>query len=154
MSYTPLWSTIVLSSLWDEPDVVCKVFITMLAVRDYDHVVRLSAYNLARAARKEEWEVLAALKVLAAPDTKRREKQKYDGRRIEKVSDGWLILNGEFYQEMMRKANRRSYKRQWQREHRQKEKAGPTGRETRYVKAHEAGDEAKADSIAAEGLNQ
>ena len=102
-TWTPLWSKIVDSSIWDEDDVVCKIFLTMLALKDVDHVVRMSAYQLAKRSRKTEVEVLRALEVLASPDTKRQEPQPFGGRRIRAVEDGWLILNGEKYREMVRK---------------------------------------------------
>lgn len=112
-SWTPLWSGIVESSLWDEPDPVIKVFITMLAIKDSDHVCRATAYQLAKKTGKTEVEVLDALKVLSSPDTRRHEHQDFEGRRIEAVEEGWLILNGEKYrekvsQEMARARNRRS----------------------------------------------
>ena len=148
--YTPLFSKIVESSLWDEPDYVVKIFLTMLAVKDRDWVVRRNAYNLAFLSRKTEEEVLGALKILASPDLRRKEEQKDEGRRIRKVEDGWLIINGSYYQEVMQRINGRLRNAERQRKHRSKEP--PTGREQRYVKALEEGDEPKADAIAAEGL--
>jgi len=107
-TWTPLWSGIVESSLWDLPDFVVKVFLTMLSVKDADHVVRRNAYAIGKLSRKSEQEVLDALKILSSPDKLRVEKQDYEGRRIEAVEDGFLILNGEKYrakvQEMMLKA--------------------------------------------------
>lgn len=112
-TWAPLWNGIVDSSIWDEPDFVVKVFLTLLALKDADHIVRLNAYQLGKRSRKTELEVLDALKVLSAPDTRRLEPQPFDGRRIEAVEDGWLILNGEKYRsmvslEMKRARNRRS----------------------------------------------
>lgn len=127
-SYTPIFSKIVDSSLWDEPDHVVKIFISMLAKKDRDNVVRANAFNIARWSRKTEADVLDALKVLAAPDTKRLEPQQYDGRRIEKVEDGWLILQGEYYQKLMMEVNMRAYKREKQREYRAAESSTPTSR--------------------------
>ena len=110
-TWTPLWSKIVDSSIWFEPDVVRIVFITMLAKKDSDHVVRGTAFNIAKWSNKTESEVISALKVLSSPDNKRIEKQPFDGRRIEKVDDGWLMLNGEEYRrkvsDEMRKARLR-----------------------------------------------
>ena len=123
--YVPLFSKIVDSSLWSEPDFVVKIFITMLVKKDRDNVCRGSAYNIARWAHKTEEEVLKALEILANPDTKRLEPQLFDGRRIEKVWDGWLILNGEFYQQIMKEANRKRYLTEKQREHRQKAAGKP-----------------------------
>lgn len=107
-TWCPIWSGVTESSVWDEPDYVCKVFVTMLARKDSDHIYRGNAYNLGRQSRKSEKEVLDALKILSSPDGRRIEKQEFNGRRIESVEDGWLILNGEKYrqkvQEEMRKA--------------------------------------------------
>ena len=119
--YVPIFAKIVDSSLWAEPDFVVKVFITMLAKKDKDNVCRGSAFNIARWANKTEGEVLEALRLLSSPDTKREEPQLYEGRRIERVADGWLVLNGEFYQRLMKSANRRESKTEWQREKRQEE---------------------------------
>lgn len=126
-SWSPLFSKIVDSSVWTEPDYVCKVFITMLALKDSDHVVRYNAFGLAARAHKTEKEVIDALKVLSSPDKKRLEPQPHDGRRIQRVDDGWLILNGQFYEDMMREVNRRVYKARKQREYRAREKAKQAG---------------------------
>jgi hypothetical protein len=93
---------IVDSSLWSEDDFICKIFITMLALKDSDDVCRLNAYQLAMRSHKTEKEVLEALKVLSSPDTLRVEPQPFEGRRIQAVEDGWKILNGEKYREMVR----------------------------------------------------
>lgn len=162
-TYAPLWNSIVDSSLWCEPDNVVKVFLTMMAKKDADHVVRGSAFNIAQWAKKTEKEVLAALKVLAAPDRTRLEPQPFDGRRIEKHPDGWLVLNGDKYRRMMREANRREYQRIKQAEYRDRKKLGKSaaqiraendGRSKRFEDAHNAGNQKACDEIAAEGLNQ
>ncbi len=118
--YTPLFSKVVDSSLWDEPDYVIKVFLTMIAKKDRDQVCRGTAYNIAQWSRKTEKEVLAAFKILAAPDTRRLEPQPHDGRRIERVEDGWLILNGKFYQDLMGTINRRAQKATYEKRRRER----------------------------------
>lgn len=144
MSYVPIWDGMLLSSLWEEDDLVLKVFLTMLLLKDYDHVVRKSAYQIARAALKTEEQVLWALDVLKNPDTRRKEPQEFEGRRVRKVEDGWLILNGKKYQEDMVSANRRAYKRKWEAEKRVKAKMGlnkgATAREGRAEAEYVAGD--------------
>lgn len=120
--YVPVFAKIVDSSLWSEPDFVVKVFITMLVKKDKDGVVRANAFNIAQWSRKSEEEVLKALKVLSSPDKRRIEPQANDGRRIQRVEDGWLILNAGFYQDLMRQANRREYQRKKQAEYRAKAK--------------------------------
>lgn len=149
--YSPLWSQITDSSLWCEPDVVVKVFLTMIAKKDMDDIVRGNAFNIAQWAKKTEAEVLEALKVLASPDTKRIEPQPFGGRRIEKVPEGWLVLNGAKYREMVRLATRREYQRLKQAEYRAKKSknAGkPLTGEQEYCEAMENGaSEASLDRI-------
>ena len=116
--WAPLFSKIVDSSLWAEDDVVVKVFLTMLAKKDSDHVVRGTAFNIGRWANKSEQEAIRALEVLSSPDTKRLEPQENEGRRIRKVDGGWLILNGAKYEEEMRRVSRQAYQAKWAREHR------------------------------------
>lgn len=149
-TWTPLWSKIVDSSIWCEPDTVRIVFITMLALKDSDHVVRHSAFQLGQRAKKTEDEVLKALKVLSSPDKKRLEPQPYDGRRIQRVEDGWLMLNGEEYRKKVSDEMRKARIRRAQSSYRQKHKvkkedkpasAGYKAREAVAVKVLEAGDE-------------
>ena len=137
--YTPIFSKIVDSSLWEEPDCVVKVFLTMLAKKDGDNVVRGNAFNISRWAKKTEAETLEALKVLSSPDTRRIEPQPFEGRRIEKVDEGWRLLNGEFYQNLMRDINRRAYKARKQSEYRSKagtrlKRGSPQAREIAAVR--------------------
>lgn len=113
-----------MSSVWSESYQVRILWTTMLAVKDADHVVRMTAYQLSKLANMAEDEVLEALKVLSSPDTRRKEPQPHEGRRIAKAEDGWLILNGEKYQRLMRKENRRDYQREYMRERRAGVKTG------------------------------
>lgn len=128
--WAPLFSKIVDSSIWDEDDMVCKVWVTLLALKDSDHVVRKTLYQIGRAARKSEEDVLKALKVLASPDTKRKEEQEYEGRRVKKLEDGWLILNGNLYEKLMRQISRQVYQAKWVREKRAKMKGTGSRTET------------------------
>lgn len=124
-TFTPLFSKIVNSSIWTEPYYVRVLWLTMLAVQDSDHVVRYSAFSLAQAGKMTEGEVLEGLKILSEPDTKRIEPQEHEGRRIEKVEDGWLILSGEKYQKMMQTIFHRARNREAMRERRRMEKVEP-----------------------------
>lgn len=142
-TWAPLWSGIVASSLWDEPDHVVKVFMTMLALKDSDHVYRGDAYALSKESRKNELDVLEALKILASPDKRKISPQEFEGRRIQAVEDGWLILNGEKYRaqvqkEMKRLRNARAQKAY--RERRQKLQHGGTFAERTFEQAEKNGD--------------
>lgn len=113
---------IVDSSIWDEPDYVCKVFITMLALKDSDDVCRTNAYQLAKRSRKTEEEVLDALRILSSPDKRRLEPQPHDGRRIMATDDGWIMLNGAKYREMVQDEMRKARWRRAQAQKRKKER--------------------------------
>lgn len=130
-TWAPLWSMIVGSSLWHEPDYVIKIFLTMLALKDEDHIYRGSAFELADRSKKTEQEVLDALKILASPDRRRIEKQEHDGRRIQAVEDGWFVLNGEKYREMVQREMKRARDRRAAKAYRARQKII-----TRFVPRH------------------
>lgn len=136
-SWAPLWSQVVDSSLWEEPPFVRVLFMTMLAKKDADHICRSDEYRLHKMANLSEQETAEAIKILSSPDTKRKVfKQEFEGRRIERVPEGWLILNGEKYRAMIQKLRRRAYKAQWQRDNRSQQLPG----EARANKAYGDGD--------------
>lgn len=116
MGYTKLFSDIVMSTIWREPDHVRILWITMLALREHDNVVRGSIPGLADAARITIEQCEDALSKLLAPDKYSRTKTN-DGRRIEEVAGGWFIINGEFYRSKLSENDRREYNRKKQREY-------------------------------------
>jgi len=135
-SFAPIFTKILDSSLWEEPYTVRLLFVAMLALKDADHVVRYNDYQLHRRANLKLAEVGEALKILASPD-QRRGQQEHEGRRIRKVADGWLVLNGQEYEEQMRAISRRVYQARKQREYREGKKLagrGPLAGEATYLK--------------------
>lgn len=149
--WSPLWNGIVDSSLWDEPDCVCKIFITLLALKDVDNIVRKTAYQIGHHSRKKESEVLEALKILQRPDKRRLEPQEHEGRRIKRVEEGWLILNGQKYRDLVKQEARRASLRKAQAKFRENQKLLRQGKplpgEMAAVQALDNGDEAGADAI-------
>ena len=101
MSWIPMYSGVVNSSLWDLDDGVIKVFLTILAEKGPRDIYTGTNYALARSARKTEEEVVAALKVLSGPDTLRKEEQSHGGARIARVEGGWHVINAAFYRKKM-----------------------------------------------------
>ncbi len=145
VTFSPLFASIVCSSLWREPDYVVKIFLTMIALKGRDHMVRMGTYELADFAKKTEQEVIDAIKILEAPDTRKLEPQPFEGRRVERRDGGWFILNGEKYQsqmqEMFRKARnaaRMKKKREAEAVKKGSVPKGPFGPGTRE-QAYEAG---------------
>jgi|SRR5579863_2681439 len=95
--FSLLWQSILRSSLWvQESKETRLVWITMLALRDAEGIVRASIIGLADAAKVTLEECRAALKVLLSPDP--MDKSKVDeGRRIREVPGGWQIVNHDRY---------------------------------------------------------
>ena len=71
-------------------------WITLLAMKDADGVVKAARSALAYRARVSDEECAKALQVLASPDPQSMTKDN-EGRRIKEVPGGWLVLNHELY---------------------------------------------------------
>ena len=114
--YAKLFETIIHSTIWGEPDNVRLVWITMLAMADKFGVVEASIPGLADAARVKLDQCEEALERLMAPDKYSRTKD-FEGRRIEEIDGGWIVLNFEKYrmkksQEEQREKWRRNKRKQ------------------------------------------
>lgn len=139
-SFAPIFTSMLDSSIWQEPYTVRLVWIAMLPLKEADHVVRYNAFQIARRANMTEQEVIDALKVLESPDTRRIEPQPFEGRRIQRVADGWLILNGQKFEDLMRTLSTRAYNARKQREYRGKKgKASSRNGEAEHIRLEEAG---------------
>jgi len=115
--YTKLFSTIVASTIWREPDHVRIVWITMLAMSNADGVVEASVPGLADLARVTVEQCEDALTRLRSPDPYSRTKD-HEGRRIADVDGGFLILNRAKYREKFSVKERREYQRRYMEEYR------------------------------------
>lgn len=121
MGYTKLFSSIVASTIWRE-DVSTKVlWVTMLAMKNERHIVEGSVPGLAHLAGVSLEQCSTSLKKLESPDPYSRN-QEHEGRRIEPVDGGWLILNGEYYRKKMSLDERREYQRIKQAQYRHEKK--------------------------------
>lgn len=153
-TWSPLFSKVVDSSIWHEPYFVRVLFMTMLALKDADHVVRCNAFMLASRAHMTEKEVLDGLKVLSSPDKKRLEPQKFEGRRIQRVEDGWLVLNGEEYRRLMQSINRKAYKAEWERKKRASSGKPLPGQATYERRQREGASEEELENIASNAFKE
>ena len=124
--YTKLFSTIVGSTIWREPDHVRLVWITMLATSNQYGDVECSVPGLADFARVTREECDNALLVLSAPDEDSRTKTD-EGRRIEAIDGGWRIINHHKYRQKMSEDDRREYKRKKMREYRARDESVDKG---------------------------
>lgn len=114
IGWTPLWSSIVDSSVWGEDKDVKILWITMLAKRDKHGMVEMSLPGLARAAVLTLEECRKAIAVLLAPDPHSRTTSN-EGRRIEAVEGGWFILNHLQYRNITKKLIQREQQAEWMR---------------------------------------
>jgi hypothetical protein len=108
--YTKLFSTILASTVWREPNHVRIVWITLLAMADRDGVAEGSIPGVADFARVSIDDCRDALNRLADPDRDSRS-QDFEGRRIEPIAGGWLLLNHAKYRATINRDERREYLR-------------------------------------------
>ncbi len=106
--WAKLFSSIVTSSVWTEDDATLRVWIAMLATADAEGVVEGSLPGFASLARVSVEQMAAALAKLAAPDAYSRTPD-HEGRRIEAIEGGWLVLNyGKYRQQAQAKEGSRA----------------------------------------------
>jgi hypothetical protein len=101
MSRARLFTRILDSSIWLEDDATRIVWITLLAVMDEDGFCPMaSPANVAIRARVSPAAAVAALKRFESPDPMTPEDEN-EGRRIERVPGGWLVLNAVKHREQV-----------------------------------------------------
>lgn len=98
MPFVKIHQTILDSSIWRECHPTRIVWITMLAMANEYGVVEASPIGLADRARVTIEELKMAIAALSSPDEMSKS-QDYEGRRIEQVPGGWLILNHTEYRD-------------------------------------------------------
>src|SRR6185503_4263767 len=97
------------------------VWFTFLAAMDEDGFARFAAVeNLAHRARVSVKAATAAVAVLEAPDPNSTNKD-HDGRRIERVPGGWMVLNAQHYKDIVTSENSRVKTRERVRKFREKQ---------------------------------
>lgn len=97
--FVKLYATLLTSTVWSEPHSTRIVWITLLTMADRDGYVAASIPGLAHSAHVSRAECEIALKTFLAPDADSRTKE-HQGRRIEIVDGGWIVLNREKYADM------------------------------------------------------
>ena len=99
MPYTKLFSSILDSTIWQEPQETKLVWITMLAMSDQNGEVQASLPGLAARSGVSLSSCAIAIERLLSPDKYSRTKDD-EGRRIEEIDGGWMLLNHAKYREM------------------------------------------------------
>ena len=103
--YNKIFTKILDSSIWLEPTPTRIVWITMIAAMDETGFCAFAAVgNIAGRARVSLEEAKKAVEILSNPDVDSGDPDN-EGRRIEKVPGGWLVLNAEKYRNIVTRAN-------------------------------------------------
>jgi hypothetical protein len=123
-SYTKLWGQILESTIWQEPNDLIVLWIAILALKDKDHLVLGTIPGLAARAKIDNETCAKYIAQLESPD-KWSGNQEHEGRRLAKVEGGWLVLNGQKYQDFMREEQRREACKSAMQRLRAKRKARP-----------------------------
>lgn len=98
-NFVKLYGSILDSSVWSEDAFTRLVWITMLAMADEDGIVRAATPGLARRSNIPIEACETALVVLSSPD-KYSKSPEHDGRRVQAIDGGWVILNHRKYRDM------------------------------------------------------
>jgi uncharacterized phage protein (TIGR02220 family) len=117
--YTKLFNAILTSTIWQEPNSVRILWITMLALSDKNGLIEASIPGLADMARISIDDCEAGLAILSRPDKYSRTTE-HEGRRIMKVEGGYILLNHRKYRDKLNQDERREYDRLKKREYRAK----------------------------------
>src|SRR5580765_4804640 len=125
MAYSKLYSSIVHSSLWTEPDHIRILFITLLAIADWEGYVYGSRNGLIRLANLDPDDCAQTdpFQALLDPDKDSSDllrNPENEGRRIEAVPGGFKILNFLYYRGLRHDDDRREQNREAQQRFRSK----------------------------------
>lgn len=127
MTYTPLDSETLFSSVMRCGLDALGVWYAILASKDRDGITPLTPESLALLTLTPEPEVRAAWDRLAAPDPKSKNPA-YDGRRIIQQPDGrWRVVSSEEYRQKHSGAMYRASDAERKRRQRERERAGREG---------------------------
>lgn len=122
--YNKIFTKILDSSVWLEPTPTRIVWITFIAAMDETGFCPFAAIgNVAARARVSEAEARKAIACLEGPDPESSD-QDNDGRRLERVPGGWLVLNAPKYRALVTKVNIQEKVRDRVRRFREKNRTG------------------------------
>lgn len=118
--YNKIFTKILDSSIWLEPASTRLVWLTLIAAMDEDGFCQFASVgNLAHRARVLEDEAQTAVASLEGPDPNSSDPEN-EGRRIERVPGGWMVLNAPKYRDMVTRTVARERTRLRVAKHRQK----------------------------------
>lgn len=122
------------SSLWAEDAETCKLWITILAMKDREHVVTKNIVGLSHAARIPIERCKEIIVKFLSPDPYSTTPD-HEGRRLQEVEGGYLVLNGEKYRELGWSDDKKAYERDRKQKYRKKIKPATEPKSTRHADA-------------------
>lgn len=121
--YNKLFTKILDSSVWLTSDATRLVWLTFIASMDEDGFCPFAAVgNLAHRARVSLDACHDALRVLEGTDAE-SSNPAHDGRRIERVPGGWVVLNAQEHRDMVTRTIARERTRARVARHRERKRA-------------------------------
>ena len=148
--FTKVYTRILDSSIWLESDSMRLIWMTMIIAMDEDGFVQFaSVRNLAHRARVPLEATEEAVNRLESPDPDSSDPE-HEGRRIERVPGGWMVLNAGKYRAIATRESQKKGNRERVRRHRARKKAqtpcnGDVTVGNDFVTPSEAEAEAEAD---------
>lgn len=115
-TFIPLFSSTVRSSLWSLSGDCLKVFLTLALEAGPDGVVVASIDGLRRITDIPIDELRKHLDTLESPDPYSKDLSRAperEGRRLERLHNGWRVVNQEWYREEARRQAELFRKRKW-----------------------------------------
>jgi hypothetical protein len=119
--YVKAFQSLLDSSIWAESSDIRVVWMTMLLMANQDGIVLAAAPGIANRARVDVNTCLQALQKFQEPDPDSRTME-HEGRRIERVDGGYLILNYTKYRQLRDENQRRNYMREYMAKRREQER--------------------------------
>lgn len=101
--FVKIYGSILDSSIWSESDQTVRLWLALLIMADAEGMVSASVGGLARRANISREACEAGLEILIAPDPDSKSEE-FEGRRVQKIEGGWLVLNARKYRDMRTEA--------------------------------------------------
>lgn len=144
--YNKLFTKILDSSIWMESLETRVVWLTFIAAMDENGFVQFaSVENVAHRARVGVEAASIAVKTLERPDSNSSDPEN-EGRRVERVPGGWMVLNSQKYRELVTRVVIQEQTRNRVRRFREKKRSGnaPVTPRNESVTPSEADTDSKA----------
>ena len=147
--YNKIFTKILDSSIWLEPNATRIVWITFLAAMDEEGFVQFASIrNVAHRANVSIEDAQSAVASLEGPDPDSGDPHE-DGRRIEKVEGGWTVLNADKHRKIATREHQKALNRERVKRHRSSKCNAPVMEANETVTPSEAEANAEAEDLEA-----